>query len=643
MPIAIETFSNHHGGSSFFKAIGHPKATASIRTLLDKLQTARSVALYDIHGFAAGFAELFPLSGVALCGVFVQDLQTIGQSVLNHVTQPITNLPDSGCDLVFIASFDTEYLLLQFQHLIPSDVAIISLDAVRLPQTMLTNSRRYLDPLNFATNFALMREGNGHHTRLVTANYWAGYGAYGVRLWFLLLDAHGKTLAEWEQKLPDTVATVTIDSAILRNRFNLGDFCGSLFIHALGIAGHDVVKYALDTYGDTSAILSCTHDANAWPADFYAGLPAPRPEEQVLLWIQNSHPTPIPSGAIGLNRMGCDDRISWLDEAIPAFGTRSVDTRTLLPQVSWPQQIEIQAGKHFVRPRYEVVWHNGGERRRIAHANVERSDLEPDPQLSALRPLIGKGYILPAPIMPLARYRSIVLPTPMTRAQKELPLALLIYDRMGREISRHALGHMPRTEVLAFTIDTSFCAGLERDLAGNNGQAYGHMELLYDLSDGGEADGWLHGLFRYEDRMTGHAAETSFGSHIFNTVLTYRNEPQSYAGPAPGLRTRLFLRLGPEGSETLCHLIYPASTSWHACSQTYLELMDCDGQMIAQQKLQIPCNGSHLWRVCDLFSGEERAAARGGYVLIRDTTCRLFGYHGLETDQAFSLDHMFGF
>jgi hypothetical protein len=39
-----------------------------------------------------------------------------------------------------------------------------------------------------------------------------------------------------------------------------------------------------------------------------------------------------------------------------------------------------------------------------------------------------------------------------------------------------------------------------------------------------------------------------------------------------------------------------------------------------------------------------RAAADGGYVLIRDTTCRLFGYHGLaDAAGRFSLDHMFGF
>jgi len=39
-----------------------------------------------------------------------------------------------------------------------------------------------------------------------------------------------------------------------------------------------------------------------------------------------------------------------------------------------------------------------------------------------------------------------------------------------------------------------------------------------------------------------------------------------------------------------------------------------------------------------------RDAGPDGYVLIRDVTCRLFGYHGLMTDAgAFSLDHMFGF
>jgi hypothetical protein len=37
-------------------------------------------------------------------------------------------------------------------------------------------------------------------------------------------------------------------------------------------------------------------------------------------------------------------------------------------------------------------------------------------------------------------------------------------------------------------------------------------------------------------------------------------------------------------------------------------------------------------------------AGDGAYIIIRDTTCRLFGYHGLlAKGGAFSLDHMFGF
>ena len=36
--------------------------------------------------------------------------------------------------------------------------------------------------------------------------------------------------------------------------------------------------------------------------------------------------------------------------------------------------------------------------------------------------------------------------------------------------------------------------------------------------------------------------------------------------------------------------------------------------------------------------------AEHGYVVVRDQTCRLFGYHGLvDGERAFSLAHMFGF
>ena len=45
------------------------------------------------------------------------------------------------------------------------------------------------------------------------------------------------------------------------------------------------------------------------------------------------------------------------------------------------------------------------------------------------------------------------------------------------------------------------------------------------------------------------------------------------------------------------------------------------------------------------FTAEKlQAAGETGYVLIRDTTCRLFGFHGVEDNAGgFSFDHMFGF
>src|SRR6185437_5913390 len=98
-----------------------------------------------------------------------------------------------------------------------------------------------------------------------------------------------------------------------------------LLVHAIGVAGHDVVKYALDTYAsDNGASLSCTHDANAWPSDRYAGLPAPREDEVVTLWLQNSHAVPIPAGAITLDRMGAGQPV-FLDRELGPFATVALD------------------------------------------------------------------------------------------------------------------------------------------------------------------------------------------------------------------------------------------------------------------------------------------------------------------------------
>lgn len=640
MSINIETFSNAKGGNSFFKALGHPLAVSKAGVLMEKLGRG-PVAVYDPLGMAQGFAEFHDMVALEIAAVFVQRLEDLGKTMFGKNTQPITQLPGVQVTTLFVAAFDARRLIDHIRHLVPAGTEIVSLDELRLPDEMLTNRRRYLDPLNFATNFGFLRDAGGWHTRIVTADYWSGWGApKPPAVWFCLFDQQGNTLAQWRDALPAPGAALVVDSQEVRKRFSLGEFTGSLFIHVMGVAtaGHDVVKYALDIYGDDiDTQLSCTHDANAWPSDLFAGLPAPKEGEQVVLWIQNSHPVTIPKGGVGINLMGSSD-IRWLDVEIPPFATYALDVADLLPNARWPQQIEIQAGRYFVRPRYEI--HVKGGRSRIAHANVERNDLVADARIPELHALMGKSYILPAPILPVAEWGSVMQPTPMSTAQINLPIAAIFYDASGREMARHGFGCLPRNLELEFDL-----AGFLQAQGVVFPSGYGHVELVYDFDEGGVADGWLHGLFRYTQKASGHIAETSFGGHIYNTVLTYKNEPQSYATTPPGLSTRLFLRLGDAPLDTFCHLIYSASTPWHAQSTTSLTLYDALGREVAVRQVKVPCGGSLLWRYHETFDEESRRrAGAGAYVIIRDTTCRLFGYHGtVNGDKSFCMDHMFGF
>ena len=163
----------------------------------------------------------------------------------------------------------------------------------------------------------------------------------------------------------------------------------------------------------------------------------------------------------------------------------------------------------------------------------------------------------------------------MATCQEYLPVKLSVYDSQGHSAVEHRFGNLHRGDSAARVVNEL--------LNGNTAMDYGHMELSYDFDTGLEADGWLHALFRYEQRNTGHIAETSFGAHVFNTVMTYKDEPQSYKGPPPGLSTRLFLRVGAPRIETFCHLIYPASLPWQPKSETQLILMSSGGTEVARR------------------------------------------------------------
>lgn len=627
--LQIHTFDQRAGGNVLYKALAHPLAAEGIARLYAQLGAAGPVALYDPDGIAEPLLALYPdLPGLA--GLYVHDVQQVGRVRAGLTARRLVDLSDSGAGAVLVAAFDAGKVIDRIRAVLPKGAVVLSLDSVRLPPELLTNRARYLDRLNFATNFVFFRDQEGLSTRLVSANYWAGYGAGAVRLWLRLFNGDGRVLATWEQELPRGPGGFAIDSREVRARFKLPPFTGQLLVHAVGAAGHDVVKYALDTFAsDNGASLSCTHDANAWPSDRYAGLPAPRDDERVVLWLQNSHATPIPAGAVTLDRMGAEQPVA-LPQAVGAFATVAMDVAALLPGLHWPAQVELRAGRHVVRPRYEVTRAN---RTRIAHVNVERADLKPDPGIPALPAELGRGYLLPFPVLPRERFRTIVQPTPMAESQADMPIRLDLFDTEGRKVAERFLGRLPRAHDQVLDLDEV------------PGAATGHAELVYDFRDGGSADGWLHALFRYEDRASDHAAESSFGAHVFNTLMTYRDEPQSYNGPPPGLSTRLFLKLGEGRRRSFAVLIYPASAPFHPRSSTTLLLHDGDGQKIAEAPLSIACSGSAMIFPDQAFPAAAlRAAGPLGYVLVRDPTCRLFGYHGLMDDAGgFSLDHMFGF
>jgi hypothetical protein len=622
--LRIQTFDARAGGNVIYKALAHPLAAEAVERLYARLEGP--VALYDPDGIADALVAMYPGPFDSL---FVHDVSAVGETRGGLVARALTGIGESGARTILVASFDAARVVARIGHMLPAGATVLTLDDVRLPDGLLTNRRHYLDKLNFATNFAFFRDADGLHSRVVSANYWATYGAAHVQLWLRLFDTDGTVLATWEQALPSRAGGFSIDSHVVRERFGLTPFTGQLFIHAIGVAGHDVVKYALDTYAsDNGASLSCTHDANAWPSDRFAGLPAPRPDEKVVLWLQNSHAVPIPAGTIALDRMGAERPVT-LDEPVGPFATVAMDVAEFLPGLHWPAQVEIRAGRHVVRPRYEVTQN---DRVRIAHVNVERDNLRIDPGIPGLPAEMGRGYLLPFPILPTSRFRTVFQPTPMSTVQANLPIRLDVFGADGTKRAERFLGCLPRDHALAVDMEGF---GVEQ----------GHAELVYDFRAGGEADGWLHALFRYEDRRSGHVAESSFGAHIFNTAMTYRDEPQSYSGPPPGLSTRLFLKLGDADRHSFAALIYPASGPWHAVSSTTLLLHDGAGGMVAEAPVSIPCCGSvTVWPHAAFDAAALAAAGPDGYVLIRDPTCRLFGYHGLMDDAGgFSLDHMFGF
>ncbi|MFW1568090.1 hypothetical protein ACEV9J_24325, partial [Vibrio parahaemolyticus] len=68
----------------------------------------------------------------------------------------------------------------------------------------------------------------------------------------------------------------------------------------------------------------------------------------------------------------------------------------------------------------------------VAHLNVERADLTPDPAIAGLSNLLGRGYLLPFPVLDPKIYRTVVQPNPMSERLRTLPLRIDAFDVEGR-------------------------------------------------------------------------------------------------------------------------------------------------------------------------------------------------------------------
>ncbi|MEM6574737.1 MAG: hypothetical protein AAF736_10730, partial [Pseudomonadota bacterium] len=584
-------------GNVMYKALAHPLVAPKLAIFRAQLADLAGLRVYDPHGQFDTCDAFLGLSALPGMQRLASDVRRLGPG-----EQPISSY--AGGPLLML-DFDSPQLTHLNQLAASTTDEAFGLEALKLPPDWLTRPDRYLSPLNFVFDLALFNHGDRVTSRITTANYWARYGASGGALRCVALDADGMQLGTLDYPLTDPGQLIEITSQAIADTLGLPSFTGQLLMHAVGAAGHDVLKYVCD-YADTSGDLTTTHDANTWPAARYGGIPLPQNDsEQVELLIQNPHHRTIPAGALTLEIPSRDQLPLPFD--VPPLATR----RWRLPSRDGATQGTLHSAFQLLRPRYQVV---RAGRSHVAHANVVREDLAADPDYWQAGEHLGRGYLLVAPLLPPENYDCQLLITPMSSLGDEARLTLQTYDLSGRIGSSETLPDAVDGVRPWYTVRHS---------------APGHLELSYDAERAGPVDGWLHAIFRYHHRRSGHRSETSFGSHMFNLLNTYRSEPQSYSGPPPGLTTRLFGRPALPGTRGFFSLIYPSSRAWHPQSDTQLHLLDGRGQPLAESQVPIAENGSAQFSLDQFF--DPHLLAEPHQLLIRDTRCRLFGYHGLTT------------
>ncbi len=311
--------------------------------------------------------------------------------------------------------------------------------------------------------------------------------------------------------MPAGPGGIALDSREVRARFGLPEFTGQLFIHAIGAAGHDVVKYALDTYAPRQRRQPLLHPRRqrlavrplCRPARAAAGRAGGAVgAEQPRLADPGRRHGARPHGRRAAGHAGrarsAPSPAAALDvaELLPGLALAGADRVARRP----PCRAAALRGDARAAAR--------ASRMSMSSAPISRPTRTSRRSANAARPRLSAA-VAGAAARPLSHASCSRRRWPRRRPTCRCGSTCSIRD--GRKVAEHFLGCLPRDHDLALDLDDLLPAGRCSPRAG--------MPSWSMISATAAAP--MAGCTRSCATRTapsGHVAETSFGAHIFNTL-----------------------------------------------------------------------------------------------------------------------------
>ena len=141
----IITFDAKGGGNILYKALAHPVASEALRELEAVLAQDTPLAVYDPLNGLQTLCALYPglrPSG----GVYTHDSEQVGQADgLGGSKRALVDMAQDGPRVILVLSFEHEKMRQRLGRLLNHDHKVFSLEPAKIPQSLLSNKRSYLD------------------------------------------------------------------------------------------------------------------------------------------------------------------------------------------------------------------------------------------------------------------------------------------------------------------------------------------------------------------------------------------------------------------------------------------------------------------------------------------------------------------